>query len=98
MGKKYNQYKEYSRWYNGEDFFYDHPVICGCVISVLTVIAFAGLFALVHKFELDTIEHRKEVEIEETIEKAKICQETGYCDSKNINIDYTKETKNETTK
>lgn len=84
-----------SKLYNGDDFFYDHPIITGAVVFILAVIATIGLIVTIQVCDFRHSEYQMELEIEETKQKAAICQETGYCDSKNINIDYQKEANNE---
>ena len=81
--------------YNGDDFFYDHPIITGLAASVLVIIAVIGLIMAVQACNFQYSEYQMKLRIEETKQKAVICQETGYCDSKNINIDYQKEANNE---
>lgn len=87
MSKKYNNHTKHDLY----DLAFDHTMIFGGIVAIMASIFIAGVIVVAHKCELETIKHRKEMEIEETIEKAKICQETGYCNSKNINIDYNNE-------
>ena len=77
-----------NKLYKGDDFFYDHPVITFVLFMILLCMV-SGLLGLgIHKMALDTITHQKEMYVEETKEKARICQETGYCQSSNVKIDY----------
>lgn len=77
--------------YKGDDFFYDHPVLSICFSIILVLMVSIGLVLIIHKTSLDTIKYQKEMEVFETEEKARICKETGYCNSKNIDIKYNKE-------
>lgn len=86
----------FDKLYKGDDFFYDHPVLTFSVVIFLISIGIILLVVVIHNCSLKEIEFHKDMYVQETAEKAKICQETGYCDSKNINIDYdNKEVENE---
>lgn len=84
-----------SKLYDVDDFITDHPVIVCVVFSILGVLAVIGLIIAVQACNFQYSEYQMKLRIEETKQKAVICQETGYCDSKNINIDYQKEVENE---
>lgn len=84
-----------SKLYNWGDYFFDHSIITGTVVFILAVLSTIGLIITIQVCNFQYSEYQMKLEIEKTKQKAVICQETGYCDSKNINIDYQKEANNE---
>lgn len=81
--------------YNGDDFFYDHPVITTAFVLFLITMGIVILVLGIHICTKAEKTHEVNMRIIETEEKARICQETGYCNSSNINIDYKKGQENE---